>query len=71
MTSRKETWKKQGSYRSFKTGKPMILEMDKSGVTVLSPLRRTLEKKKHSNFETMSEKLRKFDEYGHMAKYLK
>jgi predicted amidophosphoribosyltransferase len=32
-------WKSQGSYKSFNTGKPMVLVMDKNtGETVLEPL---------------------------------
>jgi hypothetical protein len=37
--NRKELWKAQGSYKSFNTGKPMLLTMDdKTGATVLEPL---------------------------------
>jgi len=38
MTTRIQTWKKQGSYKSFNTGKPMILVMNSKGQTVLDPL---------------------------------
>jgi len=37
--NRKTTWEKQGSYKSFNTGKPMIIVLDKAtGATVLEPL---------------------------------
>lgn len=37
------TWVKQGKYRSFRTGKPMILVLDKiTGATVLEPLKKTV-----------------------------
>lgn len=37
--NRYQTWKKQGRYRSFITGKPMLLVLDpKTGATVLEPL---------------------------------
>lgn len=32
-------WKKQGSYKSFRTGKPMVL-VNEDGATVLKPLRK-------------------------------
>lgn len=38
-TPRLEAWKAQGRYKSFNTGKPMLLELDeKTGATTLSPL---------------------------------
>ena len=40
--NRKKLWKSQGSYKSFNTGKPMVLVMDeKTGATVLEPLKKT------------------------------
>ncbi len=35
--NRRDSWKAQGSYRSFNTGKPMIL-VNNGGATVLEPL---------------------------------
>ncbi len=35
--TRKEIWKRQGEYKSFNTGKPMIL-VNVNGATVLEPL---------------------------------
>ena len=39
--NRKKIWEKQGKYKSFNTGEPMILVMDKeTGATILEPLKK-------------------------------
>lgn len=43
--TRLEKWKKQGSYKSIRTGEPMLLVIDKeTGATILEPLYRTSKK---------------------------
>lgn len=47
--NRKQTWKAQGSYRSFRTNKPMLLVLDKAtGATVLEPLHTEAKSKHHA-----------------------
>jgi len=42
MKNRKKAWIAQGSYKSFNTGKPMLMRLDDAtGATILEPLHRT------------------------------
>lgn len=67
MTTRKDTWKKQGSYKSFETGESMLLAMDKeTGATVLEPVtkRVTPNVKRQEDTNALMDELQVFWAFG-------